>query len=147
VTSIPPGSLGRILIVDDEPALRTLGQRILGRVGFDTEVACDGQEAVERFALLVEEDGPGVDLVILDLMMPRMDGAEALRHIHRIRPGQPVLLVSGYGETEMLARLADHQLLADGEGLRFGRLIRFLRKPYTTTQLRGAVAETLGMEL
>jgi len=147
VTSDSPLPLGRILIVDDEPALRTLGERILGRVGFETEVACDGQEAVERFAELVEEGAAGVDLVILDLMMPRMDGAEALRHIHRIRPDQPVLLVSGYGESEMLARLANHRRLADGEGLQFGRLIRFLQKPYTTSQLRGAVAETLGLEL
>ncbi|TVP47167.1 MAG: response regulator [Gemmatimonadales bacterium] len=139
-----PDSPDLILIVDDEPALRSLGERILGRDGFATEVACDGQEGVERFAELVKEDPTAVALVVLDLMMPRMDGAEALRHIHRIRPDQPVLLVSGYGESQLLARLADHRLLADGEGLQFGRLIRFLQKPYSTSQLRSAVAETLG---
>jgi CheY-like chemotaxis protein len=146
VTSIPPAPLGRILIVDDEPSLRSLGQRILGRDGFETDVASDGQEGVERFTELVRDDPAGVDLVILDLMMPRMDGAEALRLIHQIRPDQRVLLVSGYGESQLLARLADHRLLSDDEGHPFGRLIRFLPKPYTTSQLRAAVTEMLELE-
>ncbi|CAN5774883.1 hypothetical protein BH23GEM11_BH23GEM11_18580 [soil metagenome] len=140
----PPTSQGRILIVDDEPSLRSLGERILGRLGYAIELAGDGQEGVDRFTALVREDPTAVALVILDLTMPRMDGAEALRQIHQLRPDQPVLLVSGFGEGQLMTRLADHRSNEDGDGLRYGRWIRFLQKPYTTSQLRIAVTEMLG---
>lgn len=143
MTSVPPDASGRILVVDDESALRTLTARILARLGYETELACDGQEAVERFAEFEREDPGGFDLIVLDLMMPRMNGIEALREIHQIRPDQPVLLVSGYGESELFARLADHRDLKDGDGRRFGRLIRFLEKPFSTSQFREAVAASL----
>ncbi len=163
-------SRGRVLIVDDEPALRKLGERILGRMGFETEVAIDGVEALERF-----EEG-GWDLVLLDLMMPRMDGAEALRRMREVRPEQPVLIVSGYGESHLLARLLAlgpvevSTISVHGEDARAPELgipkegggatgvaegggaseavgVRFLQKPYTTTQLRSAVAATLQRDL
>src|SRR5208337_1587619 len=65
---------GTLLFVDDEESLRTLGSRVFERLGFKVLTAADGREAVEIYRKNVHD----IDLVVLDLIMPRMDGAEAL---------------------------------------------------------------------
>ena len=67
----------RILVVDDEPAVRESLRRALQLEGYEVELAGDGQEALER---LSEND---VDAVVLDVSMPRLDGLEACRRLRR----------------------------------------------------------------
>ncbi|HEX6263447.1 MAG TPA: response regulator transcription factor [Actinomycetota bacterium] len=81
----------RVLVVDDEPIVREVLGRYLEREGFEVGTAADGEEAIERFA-----DAPP-DLVVLDLMMPKLDGAGVLSWIRR-RARTPVIMLTARGE-------------------------------------------------
>ena len=82
----------RILVVDDEPAVRESLRRALQLEGYDVELAADGQEAVERLA------GDGVDAVVLDVSMPRLDGLEACRRLRSGGNSLPVLMLTARDE-------------------------------------------------
>jgi CheY-like chemotaxis protein len=80
--------------------IRRLASRILEDAGHEVVEAGDGAEAVRCF-----EDRDGAfDCVILDLEMPRMDGAQALEEIRRSRPDVPVVILTGHGEDEVEGR-------------------------------------------
>jgi DNA-binding response OmpR family regulator len=81
-------ALGRILVADDEPKIRSFVGRALNAVGYDTDFADDGAMAL-RLALEYR-----YDLVILDLVMPAVDGRQALRKLLATRPSQPVIVLS-----------------------------------------------------
>jgi PAS domain S-box-containing protein len=118
---------GTILVVDDESILRDLARDGLENAGFRVLEARDGLEALEHF-------GPArdpIDLVLLDMTMPRMGGAEAFRRIRDLAPGVPVLLTSGYTQKESLESLAG--LPPDG----------FLQKPFRVRELVGKVHDIL----
>jgi two-component system, OmpR family, response regulator MprA len=78
----------RILVVDDEPAVREALRRALQLEGYDVELAGDGVEALERLA------ANGVDAVLLDVMMPRLDGLETCRRLRRDGNALPVLMLT-----------------------------------------------------
>jgi DNA-binding response OmpR family regulator len=88
---------GRILVVDDEPNIRDVVVQYLRRDGFDTLTAGDGEEAVER--------STDADLVILDLMLPRMDGIEACRRIRATRDVPIIMLTAKSEEVDKLVGL------------------------------------------
>jgi PAS domain S-box-containing protein len=93
VPPLPPeGGTETILLADDEATLRSLGQMILRRHGYNVLLAEDGQRAVETYRRLQHE----IALVILDLTMPRLSGQDALRQIRQINPGVRVMFTSGY---------------------------------------------------
>ena len=118
---------GTVLLVDDEPAvLDTLGPA-LETLGFRVLLARDGVEAVARF----QADPGAIDLVLMDLTMPRMDGREAFQALRRIRPDARVILSSGYTEQESVRSIM-------GQGL-----AGFLQKPYTLQALRAALQKAL----
>jgi DNA-binding response OmpR family regulator len=81
-----------ILIVDDEPMVRDVLTRYLAAEGFDVVAAEDGEEALERFA----DRAPA--LVLLDLMLPKVDGYEVFRRIRERRDGTPVIMLTARGE-------------------------------------------------
>ena len=110
---------GTVLVVDDESIIRELAREALESAGLQVIEARDGQEAVDLF----RKRGGEVDLVLLDMTMPRMGGAEAFRHIRQMAPAARVLLTSGYTQQESLAALAD--LHPDG----------FLPKPFRVRDL------------
>ena len=89
-------SAGRVLIVDDEPLLRTTLQRVLERRGFDVMVAAHGQEGLD---VLARECGR-FDVVLLDMAMPVMAGPEMFRCARAAYPGLRVLLTSGFTSGE-----------------------------------------------
>jgi len=78
----------RILIVDDEPAVREALQRSLAFEGYDTEVAVDGADALEKAAVYRP------DLVVLDIQMPRMDGLTAARRVRAAGDTTPILMLT-----------------------------------------------------
>jgi two-component system response regulator ResD len=82
----------RVLVVDDEPMVREVLSRYLQREGFEVDVAADGEVALARF----EACRP--DLVLLDLMLPRIDGVEVFRRI-RSSTQRPVIMLTARGET------------------------------------------------
>lgn len=86
----PKGHGERVLFVDDEPVLATLGERFLRRLGYDPLVLTDPSHALHAF-----RQQP-FDLVITDLTMPLVSGVDLARQIWEIKPGTPIVLTTGY---------------------------------------------------
>ncbi|HKT59942.1 MAG TPA: response regulator [Gemmatimonadales bacterium] len=87
-----------ILVVDDEPAVRLLVERVLVEAGFRVLTAMGGEEALELLG-----QTPLVDLVLVDLRMPVMSGAELALKVEELRPGVRVLLMAAYPSENPLA--------------------------------------------
>lgn len=119
---------GTALVVDDEEAVRRVCSAMLRRLGLAVLEAADGQEAVDLFGRHADE----IDVIILDLSMPHMDGLTALQALRRIRPEVEVLLSSGYSEQEATQHLTE------------GGAAGFIQKPYQLQSLRDKVARALG---
>jgi signal transduction histidine kinase/CheY-like chemotaxis protein len=118
---------GCILFADDEPPVRTVGRRILERLGFHVVLAQNGRIAIDEFARRADE----ISLVILDLTMPEMTGDQALVEIRRLRPQVPIVLTSGFGEEEVLERLSN--VIIDG----------FLKKPFRVEDFSNLIRAVL----
>ncbi len=119
-----------VLLVDDEEMIREAAAAVLESLGLTVVTAADGLEAVEA----VQRPDLKVDLVLMDLTMPRMDGQEAFHAIRRIHPQMPVILSSGYSEQESVQAFIGRGLAA------------FLQKPYTLRALERTVLEVLAKE-
>ena len=92
------GTSAAILVVDDEKAVRLLFKKTLDELGHTVMVTETGSKALE---LVKQQD---FDLVFLDLKMPGMDGAELFRQIRIIKPKLPVTIITGYPDSETMAR-------------------------------------------
>jgi len=112
---------GRILLVEDEPGLRDIAQRVLSRAGFDVTSAAGPDEAILAAEMMAEP----ADLLLTDVVMPGMRGPELAAHMRRTRPGLRVLLVSGYAE-EIVESGRDDS-------------VPFLAKPFSAESLLTAV--------
>ncbi|HET9355794.1 MAG TPA: PAS domain S-box protein [Sphingomicrobium sp.] len=98
---------GAILIVDDDPDVRAFVSESLSDMGYSVTEAADGKSGLETFA------AGRFDLVVLDFAMPGMTGGEVAERILERRPGQPILFISGYSESETIRRAApDSAMLA-----------------------------------
>ena len=113
---------GTVLLVDDEETIRALGSQMLSELGFNVVTAEDGRKAIELFV-----QRPEIDLVILDLTMPHMDGEQAFREMRQIRPNIKVIISSGYNEQEVTQKFV-------GKGL-----AGFVQKPYKMSTLREVI--------
>jgi PAS domain S-box-containing protein len=119
---------GTILLVDDEPFVRTVASAMLTQLGFQVLTADNGRQGVEVF----RAHGPEITCVILDLMMPEMGGEETFRELRKLRSDIRVILSSGYNEQDVTQRFV-------GRGLS-----GFIQKPYTVASLRDALNRALG---
>ncbi|MFP4378945.1 MAG: PAS domain S-box protein [Candidatus Sumerlaeia bacterium] len=99
---------GLVLVVDDEEEVCRLCCRMLEKAGFDVLTARDGYDALTLFRRRKDE----IICVVLDLVMPRMDGEEALREIRNIRPDVPIMLSSGCNIDEIKMRFPSQELNA-----------------------------------
>jgi len=97
----PPRGSERILLVEDEDAVRRVARKQLEQFGYTVLEAGDGERALE----IVAERGGEIDLLVSDVMMPRMNGVELATRLRRKLPDLPVLYVSGHAETELLERV------------------------------------------
>ncbi len=113
-----------LLLVDDEPQIRTLTQRVLGLRGFHVLAAPDAASALD----LVRTE-PRIDLLVTDVVMPGMQGGELAARLRAIIPGLRVLFVSGYAPADLA-----QDMPADSS---------FLDKPYTPDELAVAVRAIL----
>ena len=118
---------GMVVFVDDEAAMRSFARSGLEHHGWRVLLAENGAEGVRVF----EEHQHDVTLVILDMTMPVMGGEEALDRMKAIRPDVPVIISTGYGESEAAQRFAGK----DTAGL--------LQKPYTVNELMEKIAAVL----
>jgi PAS domain S-box-containing protein len=90
--TLPRGGSETILVVDDEPLIRSLARQILQRFGYRVYLARDGQEGVKGF----RRHQDMIDLILLDLTMPRLSGRGALQKLREIDPDIPIIYMSGY---------------------------------------------------
>lgn len=117
---------GRVLVVDDEAAVRESMSRMLDDMGFDCVVADGG-----RAALALHAEKPEFTLAVVDFVMPICDGREVIDTLSQRDPGLPVLVVSGFTVTE---------IEADSRG---SRSVAFLQKPFDLAAFRAAVRRLL----
>ena len=115
-----------ILLAEDEEAIRNLAERSLRGYGYEVLAARDGAEAVALFAA-----HPEIAIAVLDVVMPRLGGKEALDAMRRIRPELKALFTSGYSTD----RIHESFILLPG--------IEFLPKPYGPASLARRVREVL----
>lgn len=104
----------RVLVVEDEDAVRLLISRVLEKRGYRVTALTDGAQALE----FIQERKGGIDLVIADLMLPKINGASIAEQIRQLDPQAKIILISGY---------MDHGLEDSG--------IDFLQKPFTPSTL------------
>jgi CheY-like chemotaxis protein len=126
----PSGGSETILLVEDEDAVRDVARRILNHYGYRILEARDGAHALE----VIAEFGGPIDLVITDVVMPRMGGRELVQRVTELRGPTPALYISGYTNDEILRRSA-----LDPGGL------RVLQKPFTPSGLAAAAREAIAM--
>jgi two-component system, cell cycle sensor histidine kinase and response regulator CckA len=116
----------RVIVVDDEPAVRTIVRRMLEPAGYIVEEAADPKQACEA----ISESGP-LDLLIADFRMPEVTGDEVARRFRAAKPDVKVLFITGYADDLFTER----SLLWDGEA--------FLEKPFSKKGLLEAVSLVL----
>lgn len=119
--------MARILIVDDEERMRHLLSIMLGRKGYHVEQAADGVEALEMIA------AAPFDMVITDIKMPRMDGAELLRKINEMEIPPPVVFITAFATVESAV-----------EAMRQGA-VDYITKPFEEERIVLTVERTLGI--
>ena len=122
-----PGGTETILLVEDEEVLRELGTEILIGFGYEVITAGNGREALDIY----QTDGKRIALVILDLIMPEMDGKQCLKEILGVNPKARILIASGYSENGPITRTS----LAGAMG--------FVEKPYNMRKLLETIREVL----
>ncbi len=118
---------GKILVVDDEELLRDVACKLLKHLGYQVVTCVDGLQACEYY----EEHQREVDLVIVDMIMPNVGGAECFRNLKRINPEVRAVLSTGYSLNDTAQQLLD-------EGM-----VGFIQKPYQLSQLSEVMAKAL----
>jgi signal transduction histidine kinase/CheY-like chemotaxis protein len=116
-----------VMLVDDEEIVRAMGSRMLKRLGYEVITAVDGRDAQD----LLRRRGGTIDLAIIDMVMPELDGRDTLRALREIQPDLRAVLTSGFFET-----LSDETLREEG-------FMAFIGKPYRLHSLGRTLREAL----
>ena len=116
-----------ILVIDDEEMIRDIAHDMLNHLGYDIILAADGESAVELF----KEKNHFIDLVLVDLIMPRMNGMICLQKLKEINKGVPVIVASGFPDVSK--KRAVLEMGAHG----------YLEKPYNIKTLKEICSNAL----
>ncbi len=120
------GSAGIVLVVEDAESIRKMVCSLLKLRGFDCWEAADGEEAL----FLVESRIHELNLVLTDVVMPRMNGSELAHRLARLRPDLPIVFMSGYVDDPLLECIGKSG-------------VPFLSKPFTTDALLQAIRNAI----
>ncbi|MDL5502567.1 MAG: response regulator, partial [Candidatus Methanoperedens sp.] len=124
---LPAGHGESILVVDDEDLIREMTKKTLKAHGYRVITANDGKEAIPLYLKNREK----IKLVLMDMMMPIMDGSTSIRELHKINPELKIIAVSGLTEKDKLAKVYETYIHA------------FLTKPYTTEKLLNTIYDAI----
>lgn len=127
VSEIPERTTGRVLLVDDDAAVLDVTKSLLEHLGYQVTATRCSSEALQLF----KAEPTSFDLMITDVVMPRMRGDELAHTIRGIRPGMPVILATGFCE--------DALEKAKALGIR-----DYILKPFLLQDLAGAILKALG---
>ena len=122
--------MARVLVAEDEPAVRAFVERALGQAGHDVTVAADGSEALQKLEGAVQS-GEAFDLLLTDIVMPAMDGIALALRAARDAPEMKILLMTGFADQRERA----HRL----ETI----IVDVLSKPFTLDELVAKVSAAL----
>jgi excisionase family DNA binding protein len=122
----PLSGRARVLVVDDEPAIRDLLAKTLALAEYEVDLAADGKTALERLRIVP------YDLLITDLRMPGVDGLAVIREGRRLRPDLPVIIITGYSSEASAI-----------EAVNLG-VSGYLTKPFRVPRVLAAAAKALG---
>ena len=130
--------MSKILVIDDDPAVRMTIKLVLEREGHTVELATDGLAGMKAIK------AGGIDLLIVDIFMPGMDGIETIREVRKHQPALPAIVISGtsLGGPGMRApglQAPDFLAMAVKLGA-----VRSLQKPFKPRDIIGTVRECLG---
>jgi two-component system chemotaxis response regulator CheY len=116
-------------VVDDEPLVRQVVRMTLEKAGYDVLEAENGEKAIEA---INENENPLVlDVVICDIRMPKINGVEAIEYFQRQYPHVPLIVLTGYPDTNMAVSFMRHGV------------VDYLVKPVSTERLKTAVMEAM----
>lgn len=119
-----------VLVAEDEDSIREVTVSTLEKYGYNVLAASDGADAAALYA----QNKDKINVILMDMMMPVMDGHASIRAIRKINPGVKIITVSGLAEKDKLAKIADTRVHA------------FLSKPYTAERLLKTIREVIGKE-
>jgi CheY-like chemotaxis protein len=120
---------GRVLVMDDEPPVREVAERMLEHLGYRVALTAEGREAVELYRREMNGSSP-FDLVIVDLTVPGgMGGAEAVRRLRELDPSVRAVVCSGYSNDPVMARYREHGFVG------------VIHKPFDLRRLARVLAE------
>ena len=120
---------GRVLVVDDEPSVRTVVRMTLEKAGYDVLEAENGEKAIE--AINTGENRLVLDIVICDIRMPKINGIQAIDYFQREYPHVPLIVLTAYPETGMAV-----SFMRNGAA-------DYLVKPVEAEKLKAAVAKAM----
>jgi two-component system chemotaxis response regulator CheY len=121
--------LGRVMVVDDEENIRKIVRMTLTKAGYDVVEAEDGEAAVK---VLKSDDNPlMVDVIICDIRMPKVNGVEAIQYFRSQFPSIPVIVLTGYPDTDLAV-----SLLKQG-------VVDYVTKPVEGEKLAAVVANAM----
>ncbi len=118
---------GIVLLVDDEEIVRNVATELLMKLGMDVIIAENGLQAIE----IVQERHHEISLILLDMVMPELNGQDCYREIRKIMPEANVIICSGYAPEEMVSKL------------RMEGVVGFLQKPFRVSELKNAITRCL----
>jgi len=130
---MPESGSETILVVDDEPVLRSMAETMLARYGYQAITIGRGEEALR---ILDQQPDLRIDLAVLDVVMPDMSGPELAAEIQRIRPGLRILFITGY--PDQFAALAERNLPVLTKPFTSVKLIRKIRQVLDKPQAAGS---------
>ncbi len=128
IASALPRGRGKVLLVDDQEAVREVARDMLAALGYEVITACDGLEGVTRYRELWRE----IDLVVVDMVMPNLSGGDCFRRMKEINPKARVVLSSGYSMEGAVQDVMKEGILA------------FIQKPYRLEELSRVVGTAVG---
>jgi CheY-like chemotaxis protein len=114
-------------VVDDEEMVRTVTKEMLSSLGYQVVTVSDGQEAIEYYRGFGKE----IDLVIIDMIMPKLGGRDCFRTLKTINPSVKAILATGYDRNGAAQEILDAGMLG------------FVQKPYQMSQLSEVIANVL----
>ena len=118
---------GQILLVDDEELIRVTGKYSLNEMGYDVLLAGNGIEAVDIF----KEKFAEIDLVVMDMIMPEMNGREAFYKMKEIDPNCKIIISSGFTKDDNLKKLKEDGLLG------------FIQKPFKEYEMSKLISKLI----
>jgi len=109
-----------VLVADDEPTIREYFVELLKNAGASVYTATNGEEALK----IIEEKKEVISIILLDVIMPIMDGIQAYKEIQKVVPKTPIIFISGYSENDTIATLRQEN-----------NVLGFIQKPFTKEEI------------